>query len=112
MIKLTQQQKDSIINTMCNTMWDKKMVTLEINYKLFNFIGHIKELNIDYNIHLQKLRNENITLYYTFEKQNLYINNSFKIKSSISGDIKDIKDILLRLLNYVIATIALKELKK
>ena len=107
MIKLTQQQKDSIINT----MWKNKINIKNDYYTLFQFIGHIKELNIDYNIKIQKLKSENITLYYTFENQPLYIDNCFKIKRSIIGDTQEIKNVLSRLLNYVIATIILKELK-
>ena len=120
MIKLTQQQKNSIINT----MWKNKINIKDKNKQLYGywFKGFINELNINkYDIRVKwtsEYNNVNhtinfeTTIDYEF-KGDIYTSDDFKIYDQELASIDDgtFKHIMEPILDLVIAKMNIQELR-
>ena len=101
MIKLTQEQKDSIINEIWKNKWEKK------NGSKFKFKGAIKELNVE-EFYIKCISNQNndIWMWYEFVGEDYYICDEIKIQNKLIT----FKNIMEPILDLVIAKNNLSQL--
>ena len=110
MIKLTQQQKEQIINT----MWkNKDNIYFDINKNKkygYSFNGTIKELNnIEYEIKFKNLSWMHIEYKFIVKEINIKNNKSLKYKTINK---KVFSNVMINILNLVIANINLIKMGK